>query len=135
MTTTNQIVYAVNVVCSDGLIELELFTDKEQALAYSDEMEKLYDSSCTLPNLHIGFWERTIDQVNPTGRLIQVNPNTGFKPTIGGVKDGDDYKDNVTIDCTEVDGKRVWSVDVLGDHTAEELKNIIETLSTRTGMC
>jgi hypothetical protein len=126
MTTTNQIVYAVNVVCSDGLIELELFTDKEQALAYSDEMSKLYDASCTLPDLQIGFWERTIDQ---------VNPNTGFKPTIGGVKDGDDYKDNATIDYTEVDGRRVWSVDVLGDHTAEELKNIIETLSTRTGIC
>ena len=126
MTTTNQIVYAVNVVCSDGLIELELFTDKEQALAYSDEMEKLYDASCTLPNLQIGFWERTIDQ---------VNPNTGFKPIIGGVKDGDDYKDNATIDCTEVDGRRQWSVNVLGDHTAEELKNIIESLSTRTGIC
>lgn len=69
-------IHAVYVNNEDGMVELELFSNKEQALLFQQEMDKLYDCG-------VGYWLRPIDIISPLNRLLHKNPVTGFEPSIG----------------------------------------------------
>ena len=73
-------VYTVSVVNDDELVELELFSTLEKAQEYEVEMRDLYRSD---ESSKISFWQRPIDHISPSSRLLLVNPVTGFKPTMG----------------------------------------------------
>jgi hypothetical protein len=73
------VVYVLNT--NNELVELEIFSKKEDAKEYESEMDKLYDLDTNA--LAIGFWERTVDKIHPSSRQLEENPITGFKSTMG----------------------------------------------------